>query len=121
MPNRGYAVTDSLSAGATDSAASATALATGSKTHNGYLGMLGANATLKNASEVAREQGKRVGIVTTDPLSGATPAGFSVHTDADVRVFGLGYGTEIFKGKTVDNTDIGKFLIAAIKGKTYKI
>lgn len=293
LPNRGYAVTDSLSAGATDSAASATALATGSKTHNGYLGMLGANTTLKNASEVAREQGKRVGIVTTDPLSGATPAGFSVHntsryntdqiansliafapdvaignsnfhssyaskmshfnlavgvdtfksaiasdptfskpffgfddfqvfsnsdrlatatsaalsrlendkgfflmvehsgpdnaghngnlqgkvnsvasfdkavavaikyclkhpdtvlivtsdhdngglilpnkdtyelsdvrwtsnvhTDADVRVFGLGYGTEIFKGKTVDNTDIGKFLIAAIKGKTYKI
>ena len=39
------------------------------------------------------------------------------HTDTPVRVFGVGKGTEYFAGKTVDNTDIAKFLISAIKGE----
>ena len=37
------------------------------------------------------------------------------HTGVDVRVFAMGYGTETFNGKTVDNTDISKF-IAHIMG-----
>ena len=40
------------------------------------------------------------------------------HTAAAVRVFGVGKGTEYFRDKLVDNTDIAKFLIAAIKGDT---
>jgi pyruvate-ferredoxin/flavodoxin oxidoreductase len=39
------------------------------------------------------------------------------HTATPVRVFGVGKGTEYFAGKTVDNTDIAKFLISAIKGE----
>ena len=39
------------------------------------------------------------------------------HTDANVGIFALGYGTEYFKDKTVDNTDLGKFIHAAIKGE----
>lgn len=42
------------------------------------------------------------------------------HTNAKVGVFALGYGTEYFNNKTVDNTDIAKFIHAAIKGETYK-
>ena len=39
------------------------------------------------------------------------------HTATPVRVFAVGKGTEYFSGKTVDNTDIAKFLIRAIKGE----
>jgi alkaline phosphatase len=39
------------------------------------------------------------------------------HTATPVRVFGVGKGTEYFKGKTVDNTDIAKFVIKALKGE----
>ena len=37
------------------------------------------------------------------------------HTDTPVRVFAVGQGSEYFSGKTVDNTDIAKFLIAAME------
>ncbi|MBQ8266965.1 MAG: alkaline phosphatase, partial [Clostridia bacterium] len=81
LPNRGLAKTDSLD-GLTDSAASGTALATGFKTLNGYLGFDKDTNTLKNTMEIAREKGKRVGIVTNDEVFGATPAAFIAHCDA---------------------------------------
>jgi alkaline phosphatase len=37
------------------------------------------------------------------------------HTAIPVRVFAVGQGSEYFASKTVDNTDIAKFLIDAIK------
>ena len=39
------------------------------------------------------------------------------HTDTPVRVFALGKGSEYFHDKTVDNTDIGKFIHNALQGK----
>lgn len=81
LPNRGLAKTDSLD-GLTDSAASGTALATGFKTKNSYLGFDKDSNTLKNALELAREKGKRVGVVTNDDVFGATPAAFIAHCDA---------------------------------------
>ena len=39
------------------------------------------------------------------------------HTATPVRVFALGKGSDYFSGKTVDNTDIAKFLIRAIDGE----
>ena len=39
------------------------------------------------------------------------------HTATPVRVFAVGKGSEYFADKTVDNTDIAKFLIAAVKGE----
>ena len=41
----------------------------------------------------------------------------TTHTSTSVRVFCLGDGSLYFKNKTVDNTDIAKFLINAIEGK----
>ena len=38
------------------------------------------------------------------------------HTATPVRVFAVGQGAEYFKGKTLDNTDIAKFIINAIEG-----
>lgn len=71
----------------TDSAAGATALACGVRTINGYVGVfyydpLRVESTPKNLTELCIEKGMMTGIVTTDKTSGATPSGFSVHTDS---------------------------------------
>jgi len=64
----------------TDSAAAATALATGMLTTNGKVGMDGGgNTTYKTILDYANEMGKSTGVVTTDLLTGATPGGFSGH------------------------------------------
>lgn len=77
--NHGEATTRSADSDVTDSAAAATALGTGTKTNNGMVGMLPDKTHLKNISEIAREQGKKVGIVTNDLVTGATPSGYTVH------------------------------------------
>lgn len=92
LKNKGDMTTNSLS-GLTDSAASATAMATGIKTENEIIGMKPDGTILKNVSEIARENGKKVGIVTNDYFYGATPSAFTVHcasrdnTEELVRLF----------------------------------
>lgn len=71
----------------TDSAAGATALSCGVRTINGYVGVfyydpLRVESTPKNITEICIEKGMKTGVVTTDSTSGATPSGFSVHTDS---------------------------------------
>ena len=71
----------------TDSAAGATALSCGIRTINGYVGVfyydpLRVESTPKSITELCIEKGMMTGIVTTDSTSGATPSGFSVHTDS---------------------------------------
>ena len=79
IKNTGFATTRSANEDITDSAAAATALATGTKTNNGYIGVDPSGNELLNVTEIAREAGKKIGIVTDDKLSGATPSGFTVH------------------------------------------
>ncbi len=79
IENHGLAITKSANAEVTDSAASGTALATGVKTNNGYVGKDIDGNDLKNMAEIAREEGKKVGIITDEDLSGATPTAFVVH------------------------------------------
>ena len=61
---------------ATDSAASATALATGRKTYNGAINWSIDNRPMRGQTiaEIAKEYGKSAGVVTTVPWSHATPA-----------------------------------------------
>ncbi|MFX4293728.1 alkaline phosphatase [Streptomyces bohaiensis] len=78
------AVWDSFPAvteGFTDSAAAATALATGERTDNGRLGTDTRGDALPNLTEHAAAQGRATGVVTSVPFSHATPAGFVVHRD----------------------------------------
>lgn len=65
----------------TDSAASATAMATGVKTYNGALGVDSTKNNLKNIIERLEQLDKATGVVTTVPFSHATPAGFVVHNE----------------------------------------
>ena len=62
----------------TDSAAAASAMATGEKYERGCIALKDSK-NYQSISEYAKSLGKGVGIVTTDTLSGATPAGFSAH------------------------------------------
>lgn len=66
----------------TDSAAAATALSTGMKTFGGALGIGMGGDTLVHISEAAKALGKSVGIVSSVPVSHATPAGFIVHNES---------------------------------------
>lgn len=63
----------------TDSGAGATSLSTGKKSYNGSIG-IGVNGdTLTHMSQAAKALGKATGIVSSVPLSHATPAGFVAH------------------------------------------
>ena len=75
----GACTTKSANSSVTDSGAAATALATGNKTNNKYVGL---DASLKpkaNILELAQLEGKMTGIVVTSNSYDATPGGFSVH------------------------------------------
>ena len=63
----------------TDSAAAATALATGHKTNNGVISLDENGATLETVLELAKAAGKSVGLVTTTRITHATPACFFAH------------------------------------------
>lgn len=63
----------------TDSAAAATAMATGVLTLRRRVGMDKDEAVLTTFLDLARQKGMVTGILTTETLLGATPAGFSAH------------------------------------------
>lgn len=64
---------------ATDSAAAATAMATGHKTDKGVLGLLPDGQAVRTIFEAARDAGFVTGVVTTSALADATPGGFLTH------------------------------------------
>jgi len=63
----------------TDSAAAATAMATGVSTYNGAIGVGTEKQPLKQITELAEEKGKAVGDITTVLFNHATPACFLSH------------------------------------------
>lgn len=85
MPVISQSETRSVTDKVTDSAAGGTALATGIRTYNSgvsvyFFAPLGLVNHPKSITEVAIENGKSAGVVTTDQTIGATPATFSAHT-----------------------------------------
>ena len=63
----------------TDSAAAGTSLATGQKVNNSEIARH-RNVDIVQITTLAKNNGYKVGVLTTDNLSGATPASFSAHT-----------------------------------------
>ena len=64
----------------TDSAAAATAMATGVLTYNKRISMDSSFNEFRTILDIAKAVGKSTAVVTTDKLSGATPAAFTAHT-----------------------------------------
>ena len=79
MPAQGITTTFANDRFITGSAASATALATGVKTNINYIGVDPAFKPVKTIAEMARDQGKKVGIVSSVSIDHATPAAFYAH------------------------------------------
>lgn len=63
----------------TDSAAAATAIATGVKTYNGAIGVDANGKPVETVLEAAKRAGKSTGLVTTSQVTDATPAAFAAH------------------------------------------
>ena len=63
----------------TDSAAAATAIATGHKTNNSMLGMLPDGSKPASIAELAKDKGLSTGVVVTSFVVDATPGGFYAH------------------------------------------
>ena len=66
----------------TDSSAGGTAILCGERTRYGYIGLDKDGHEIKNLSELAREHGMFVGVVTNDHIGDATPACSLVHDKA---------------------------------------
>lgn len=77
----GFMKTASADDFTTDSAAAGTALATGSKTYNRAIGVDTLRAPLANLPEVLAKAGFISGCITTDKITGATPASFYAHQE----------------------------------------
>ncbi len=79
LPYQGESRTKSASSSVTDSAAGGTALATGYKTTNGYVGKDPDGNDLQSLTELAATLGKATAVMSTEAEIGATPASFSAH------------------------------------------
>lgn len=125
MPIRHRAETASASHSVTDSAAGATALATGVRTTNRFIGLAPDGEKLTSILTLSQRVGKATGVVVTDMLYGATPGAFIAHAqdrdDHDVileqAIFHtqpdvmLGGGVSVFNQirawQRLDETDYG--------------
>ena len=80
MPVKSYVTTDSLD-GTTDSAAAATAISCGIKTYNKYIGVDENGEAAETIIEFCKARGLKTGLVATQIIPHATPAGMVAHTD----------------------------------------
>ncbi len=79
LPNRTMVETRSNDSTITDSAAAGTALASGNRTNNGWVGITPDEEYVTTIVDIAHEMGKKTGIITTEELTGATPMTFAAH------------------------------------------
>lgn len=81
LPVAGLVTTYCANALITDSAAAATAIATGTKANYGVVGLAPDGSRAKSILEAAQEIGKSTGLVTTTSITDATPACFASHVE----------------------------------------
>ncbi|WP_237563731.1 alkaline phosphatase [Halalkalibacter okhensis] len=130
LPNVALSRTYSANNMVTDSAAAGTALANGDKTNNGMLGVNPDGEELTSLIDIFKEQGKTVGIVSTNTVTDATPAGFVAkvpdragqdeiarHIFEGRYDIALGGGESFFQPEAQDGTD----LVASFEEEGYDI
>ena len=91
LPRHATTRTRSANSLVTDSAAAATAIACGERTVNGRLGISAdGKRKLVSLAEVARDKGKKIGIITSVTINHATPAGFYAHRRSRSEMYAIG-------------------------------
>jgi alkaline phosphatase len=90
FPAQGMNTTYDLSSVIPDSASTATAISTGYKTKSGVIGMDGdGKVSYKNIAELAKEKGKKVGVLSSVSLDHATPAAFYAHVPSRKQMYDI--------------------------------
>ena len=112
----GLAKTYSANSYITDSAAGGTALATGSKTNNGMIGMNADSVAVKSVLSAAEEAGMATGLVATVRITHATPASFYAHQISrnmyeEIAAEMLTSGVDFFVGGGRKNFEVRKDLL----------
>ncbi len=91
FPATGFATTHDAGTYITDSASAATAMACGYKTLSGVLSMdVSRTTSYKTIAEAAKENGMKVGIITSVSLDHATPASFYAHQPSRNSFYEIG-------------------------------
>lgn len=125
----GFSLTYSATDYVTDSGAGGTAIATGTKTYNGAIGVNIDTIACKTILEYAEDNGLATGLVSTSSITHATPASFIAHQASrneyeaiaadflktDIDVF-IGGGRNNFT-KRKDNRD----LVKELRNKGYQV
>lgn len=98
-----YMNTSSTDSMTTDSAAAMTAMVTGEKTKNGFLSVAPDGRKLKTILEIAEENGKSSGVITTTRVTHATPAACAAHVDdrdkeSEIAVQMVNSGVDVMLG-----------------------
>ncbi len=123
----GLAKTYSANNRVTDSAAAGTALATGTKTYNGAIGVDADKQPVENLVERAEKEGLATGLVVTYSVTHATPAAFVAHVESRkmeerIAEFYLDSGIDVFLGggkKFFHNRKDGRNLATEMEEKGY--
>ncbi|MDR0327884.1 MAG: alkaline phosphatase [Planctomycetaceae bacterium] len=94
----------------TDSAAGGTAIACGTKTKNGTLGLAPDGNRLESIAELAKKNGRKVGILTSVTINHATPAAFYAHnnsrsSDYEIGLDMIASGFDYFGGGGIASSD----------------
>ncbi len=79
FPESAFVTTFSATNGVTDSAASGTALSTGSKTYNSAIGVNKDTMEVYSIATDLADKGMAIGVATTVPINHATPSAFYAH------------------------------------------
>ncbi len=137
LPELGLVTTWSASNPTTDSGAAATAMASGVKTSNLYVGVDADARPVRSLAEEARDRGWKVGYATTTTVTHATPAAFYAHVpdryaDEDLIaqqllehrpdvVLGGGLSRFLPAAENVGDRDDGRDLLAEARAAGYEI
>ncbi|MGM0375264.1 MAG: alkaline phosphatase [Bacteroidota bacterium] len=129
MPFSGFVTTQSADDYITDSAAAGTAFSTGERTYGGAIAVDVNKKPLTTILEIAEENGKATGLVSSSAITHATPAAFIAHNesrdnyeeiaadflDTEIDIF-IGGGKSFFESRE-DNRD----LLEELGQKGYRI
>jgi alkaline phosphatase len=113
----------------TDSAAGATAFASGIKTYNGAIGVSVDSTSVPTIVEIVSEKGLSTGLVATSSITHATPACFFAHTksrglEEDIASFLVTSAIDFFAGgglKFFKHRIDGKDLVEELKNNGFSI
>ena len=108
----------------TDSAAGGTAMSTGYKTLNKYVGLDKNGNFIRNVRELAYLNGAKTAVITTDVITGATPSSFICHNNSRENTEQLqAQINEVIASQTIDYIagDVGDELINHTKTALSKI